>query len=292
MPTGKGGTVKNSSQVPDKAVLDADPAFMRRVFDSLEHPFYVIDARDYTIQFANRATTNISSLRLGVDTCYAVTHRRSTPCVGDHPCPLEEVCRTHRPAKMEHIHYHRDGQPYPVEVHGEPVFDDEGNLAYMIEYCLDIRARKEMEHALAQAAQVFHHAHEGIIIADADGRIERVNEGFTAITGYTTEEAVGQRPGDLLGSGWHDADFFAGMWEEVRTTGAWQGEIWNRRRSGEIYPQWLSLNAVPRGNGEAGGYIAIFSDITEHKEQESDLLRKAYSDPLTGLPNRFTLEDR
>lgn len=269
-----------------------DPALLNRVLDSLQHPVYVVDARDHTIVFANQATTRAGHLNLGETTCYALTHNRTTPCSSDHPCPLEEIRETGCHARTEHIHYDANGNPYPVEVFGEPVFDDDGQLAYMIEYSLDISERKGLEQDLRQAATVFHQAKEGILITDTSGRIERVNHAFCRITGFGPDEVVGHKPGEILGSGWQDELFYRRMWQTLGEHGEWKGEIWNRRKDGSIYPEWLTISRVRNDQGQTTHYIGIFSDITEEKKAESHLRHLAYFDPLTDLPNRATLEDR
>ncbi|HKJ88624.1 MAG TPA: diguanylate cyclase, partial [Gammaproteobacteria bacterium] len=271
---------------------EAEARFLRRILDSLDHPFYVVDVRDYTIRFANDATSCHGPLLPGRSTCYALTHNRDTPCTGDHPCPLEEVQWTGKPAVVEHTHYDHQGRPLPVEVHGHPIFDEEGNLAFMAEYSLDLSARKQLEADLRQVAQVFRHSGEGILIAGPDGRIQRVNPAFSRITGYSEEEVMGRTPGEVLGSGWQDRAFYRRFWQELRERGTWQGEIWNRRRSGEIYPEWLTASTVRDDQNGIQAYLGIFSDITQKKREESRLQRLAYYDPLTGLPNRATFKDR
>ena len=118
--------------------------FLKKVLESLTHPFYVIDANDYTIKMANSAA-NLGSLSEN-STCYALTHKRSEPCNGDEePCPIKEVKKTKKPVTVEHVHYDRDGNVRYIEVHGYPIFDSEGNVSQMIEYCLDITERKQAE---------------------------------------------------------------------------------------------------------------------------------------------------
>ena len=115
--------------------------FFHHVLESLTHPFYVLDANDYTIVMANSAARlgNLSAK----PTCYGLTHRRETPCDGtEHICPLQEVKRTKQPVIVEHIHYDKDGNPRDMEVHAYPIFDEQGNVAQMIEYSLDITERK------------------------------------------------------------------------------------------------------------------------------------------------------
>ncbi|MDE2585992.1 MAG: EAL domain-containing protein, partial [Betaproteobacteria bacterium] len=133
--------------------------------------------------------------------------------------------------------------------------------------------------------KVFDHSVEAIIIADPEVRILEVNQAFTKITGYSREEALGQHP-RLLKSGRHDQAFYAAMWEKIRRTGSWEGEIWNRRKSGDIYPALLSVVAVKDRKGDISHYIAMTVDLTQYKEAEALLEQLRTFDPLTGLPNR------
>jgi signal transduction histidine kinase len=121
--------------------------FLESVLESLTHPFYVVDARDYTIRMANSAA-RLGDMK-GAVTCHALTHRKDRPCGSkDHPCPLEMVKETGKPVTVEHVHYDKDGNIRNVEVHGFPIFDSDGNIIQMIEYCLDITDRKRVEKAL------------------------------------------------------------------------------------------------------------------------------------------------
>lgn len=137
----------------------------------------------------------------------------------------------------------------------------------------------------SQFTKVYENTQEGIMITDADSVIQSVNPAFTAITGYPPDEVLGKTP-HLLRSGRHDDDFYANMWEQLVEEGHWQGEIWNRRKSGEVYPEWLSISAIHDHRGEVSQYVALFTDITEHKRNEEKLRHMAYHDVLTGLPNR------
>lgn len=150
--------------------------------------------------------------------------------------------------------------------------------------------RQRVEEATRIAAIAFE-SHEGMMVTDADGVIIRVNDAFTKITGYTSDEAVGQTP-KLLKSGNQNADFYAAMWDRINCTGAWQGEIWNRRKSGEIYPVWAAITAVEKEKGEVSYYIATYTDITLRKAAENEINNLAYYDPLTQLPNRRMFLDR
>ncbi len=132
---------------------------------------------------------------------------------------------------------------------------------------------------------------EGIIITDTRQVILQVNRAFTETTGYTAEEAVGQTP-RLLKSGRHDQDFYRAMWETIHRTGGWQGEIWDRRKNGEIYPKWLTITAVKSDDGVVTHYVGTHTDITARKAAEDEIMHLAFYDPLTQLPNRRLLIDR
>jgi diguanylate cyclase (GGDEF)-like protein/PAS domain S-box-containing protein len=140
------------------------------------------------------------------------------------------------------------------------------------------------------AATAFESLH-GMMVTDADGRILRVNRAFTEMTGWGAEEVVGKSP-SLLKSGRHDAAFYANMWRQLAVTGAWEGEIWDRRKNGEIYPKWQTISAVRGADNQITHYVSAFSDISERKEAEQRIHDLAFYDPLTRLPNRRLLLDR
>src|SRR5690606_17749029 len=144
---------------------------------------------------------------------------------------------------------------------------------------------------LKRYATVFLNASEGMVITDAAGRILAVNPAFTAITGYDLEDIAGQTPA-ILSSGRQDASYYRDMWNDLVNQGHWEGEIWNRRRNGEIYPEWLSIVAVRNHTNQTTHYIGIFSDVTERKKAEARIRHLAHHDALTGLPNRLLLQDR
>jgi diguanylate cyclase (GGDEF)-like protein/PAS domain S-box-containing protein len=149
---------------------------------------------------------------------------------------------------------------------------------------------QRVEEATRLAAIAFE-SHEGMMVADADGVIMRVNAAFTKITGYSDEDAVGQTP-NLLQSGRHNADFYAGMWESINNTGLWQGEIWNRRKNGEAYLAWLTITVVRKDDNAVAYYVATYTDITVRKAADDEIKNLAFYDDLTHLPNRRMLMDR
>ena len=149
---------------------------------------------------------------------------------------------------------------------------------------------RQSEEKLRLAAFTFE-SQEGMMITDAQNVILRVNQAFTESTGYSAEEVVGQTP-RLLQSGHHNADFFKAMWDSISRTGGWQGEIWDRRKNGEIYPKWLTISAVKNTSGTVTHYIAAHHDITDRKKAEKKIEELAFFDALTHLPNRTLLMDR
>ncbi len=161
----------------------------------------------------------------------------------------------------------------------------------VISIAQDIGQRLAAEERLQLAASVFDNAHEGIVITDAAQTIVEVNSTFSELTGYSRDEAIGKTP-ELLRSGHHDADFYAAMWRDINERGYWRGEIWNRKKSGEIFVEQLTISTVRHRNGEIANFVAIFSDITLIKQHQQRLEHLAHFDALTQLPNRMLLGDR
>jgi diguanylate cyclase (GGDEF)-like protein/PAS domain S-box-containing protein len=204
---------------------------------------------------------------------------------------LRAAIRDALPFHGELLNYRKDGTPFRNELSVTPVFGADGTPTHFVGVMRDVTARWEADAQLLLAAKVFEQSSEGFMITDAEGHIVKVNPAFTTICGYSEAEALGQNP-RMLGSGRHDAAFFHALWAEIHSQGRWQGEVWNRRKDGQIYPQWLSIGRVADGTGRTTHYIASFSDITQRKEAEDSIRRLAHYDALTGLPNRALLQDR
>ena len=169
------------------------------------------------------------------------------------------------------------------------VGDEPAHLVCVVQDLQEIKAtRADLQIVEARqrlAATVVDNTIEGVIVTDAKSRILSVNAAFTRLLGYTEQELLGKTPA-VLKSGRHDAAFYAAMWKSIAEGGHWQGEIWNRRKSGEVFPEHMSLSAVRDPAGEVTHYVCVFSDISQDKQQQSQLEFLARNDPLTGLPNR------
>jgi len=209
--------------------------------------------------------------------------------------PPEEVASARARALREernHFHFrHRlaNGEVRAVEVYSTPIRTKDGLLLFSIIH--DESERVALTERLKMLANVFEHASEGVLITDAHGTILEINAAFTRITGYARDEVIGRTPA-LLKSGHQTAAFYAQMWQALLTLGCWSGEIWNRRKSGEIYAEWLSISAVRDDEGRIERFVAVFSDISVQKEHQRQLEHLAHYDALTGLPNRSLLIDR
>ncbi|MBA3058393.1 EAL domain-containing protein [Rhodoferax sp.] len=191
---------------------------------------------------------------------------------------------------LERLYWRADQTEFWGHLTGQRFVDANGVEQGLVGVIADVTERRQLDAELRIAAIAFE-SQQGMSITDAQGVILRVNQAFSAITGYSALEAVGQSP-RLLSSGRHDAAFYAAMWGSIARSGAWQGEIWNRRKNGEVFPEWLSISAVKDPGGQVTHYVATFSDISAHKAAQDQIKSLAFFDTLTGLPNRRLLLDR
>ncbi|MBK8401351.1 MAG: EAL domain-containing protein [Propionivibrio sp.] len=186
---------------------------------------------------------------------------------------------------------HRDGTQRLVMINGRISRDAEGNFLRTHCIMIDLTERHKAEEQLKLAAKVFEQSAEGIVVTDADLTILMVNRAFSEITGYSADEALGRNP-RMLASGHHDLQFYRSMWDDINNNGYWKGELWNRRKDGNIYPELVSISQVRDSDGRVSHYVGIFNDISERKENEAHIHRLAHFDALTGLPNRSLLAGR
>ncbi|HVJ48808.1 EAL domain-containing protein [Desulfitobacterium sp.] len=191
----------------------------------------------------------------------------------------------------EMINRKKNGTLYTEEMTITPVyFEPEQNL-YFIAVKQDVTQRRKDMEEMRMAAKIFENTLEGVLITDDKGDIIFTNRSFQEITGYSTEEVLGKNP-KILSSGKHNQEFYRQMWKFLLEKGEWQGEIWNRRRTGEIYPEWLTISVIKDDCGKTVQYAAILSDLTLRKKNEERIKHLAYYDALTDLPNRYLFLDR
>jgi len=171
------------------------------------------------------------------------------------------------------------------------IFISRTRLLRFMRVDLSLRQQREDHERLRLAAAVFDSTLEGVVVTDAQGQIVHVNRAFMEITGYQLDEVLGLNPNKFK-SGRHGPEFYRQMYRSILSAGQWSGEIWNRRKSGEIYPQWQSIRSVKDNGGAIKHFVAVFSDITAIKRSEHELQQLAHYDPLTGLPNRLLFTDR
>ncbi len=208
----------------------------------------------------------------------------------------KQIAQRHNIHAMAALPLHKNGQiigvmnlnasePYAFDIVAQKLLNE---LVTSIDFALDNFKRKEQ---LQLSAQVFTQSNEGLILLDCNRNIVMVNKAFTKITGYSEEEVLGKNP-RFLASGKHDADFYNAMWDSIARTCSWQGELWNKRKDGTLYPQWLSIQCMRDSYGKLTHYTGLFVDMTERKKTEEQVQRLAHFDALTGLPNRTLLRER
>jgi len=263
------------------------------------HAGVVVHAPDTRIMLANEQATRLLGLSMdqmlgkaAIDPAWIFVREDQTPMpLAEYP--VNQVLATRQPIRnlVLGIHYPGAGDRVWVLVNAFPERDAHGNLRQVVVTFADITERKQAEEKLRLAASVFSHAREGILITSTDGTIIDVNAAFTDITGYSRAEVLGRNP-SLLSSGQHDPAFFAALWRDLRQKGHWYGEIWNRRKDGEVFAEMLTISAVRDAQGQIAHYVALFSDITVLKKHEQQLEHLAHYDALTNLPNRVLLADR
>lgn len=281
--------------------------FAAELLEQLVVPTFVLDASGLVIVW-NRACESLTGMPAG-EVVGSRDHWRAfyTEC---RPCLADLVLQNHLDEiddfYAEHDRLLRAGGDIHAEnwcvmpllgterylaIDAGPVRDASGRIIAVVETLRDRTAHKLDELRLRQMASVFEHSQEGIMITDPATRILDVNASFVRVTGYSREEALGRTPA-LLRSGLQDAAFYRALWRDLNATGRWHGEIWNRKRSGELYPEILHINAVHDPSGRVTHYIGMFIDITDLKNSQRSLENLAHYDALTGLPNRLLLGDR
>ncbi len=204
-------------------------------------------------------------------------------------CPMHQTLHDGERRQGEDWFIRKDGQGFPVQYSVTPIAEHAGHDGAVITFRDISEARKADE--LMRIAAIAFETQEAMLVTDARSQILRVNRAFSEVTGYSATEAIGQTP-SLLKSGYHEDSFYQEMWATLKEQGFWRGEIWNRRKNGEIYPEWLTISAVRDAQGAVTHYVSSFLDITQRKEAEEQIQFLALYDPLTHLPNRRLLSER
>ena len=183
---------------------------------------------------------------------------------------------------------HKNGERFKAKIKISEI-SITGRLLYFVVFDNHtLQLREEAERALAE--KIFMNIEESVLYTDKRGVILSVNPAFQIVTGYTEEEALGKRP-NILQSGYHKKDFYDAMWKEISEKGQWSGEIWNKRKNGEVFPEWLTIHAIVDDSGEVMNHVALFTDITDKKHKENQLQKLIRYDALTGTANRSLLNE-
>lgn len=246
--------------------------------EALTHPFYVIDAETYEIVLANSAARKVARGE-DISTCYRLTHKVESPCQSEeHPCPLKLIRETGEPVTVEHIHFNENDEPRYMEVHGYPIFNDQGKVVRMIEYSLDVTERKEAESQIVEArnktAAVLDASTNGIITINEKGIIESFNRAAEIIFQFDSDQVIGENVSLIMpeehGDN-HDQYISNYLESGIKKVIGKRLEIVGKRKSGEHFPLEIGINEVLLENKRL--FTAICNDITERKKAEEDLKR-------------------
>ncbi|OOZ74691.1 hypothetical protein BOW50_12385 [Solemya velum gill symbiont] len=204
---------------------------------------------------------------------------------------VEQALQHEQPYSIEHRILLHDGTIKIVHEEANVQFEGKGEPLWMLGTVQDVTEHRQSEERLRLFKSVIENTREAVVITDSKNRIVVVNDAYCEITGYERDELIGIDPGRMR-SGTHDKKFYQDMWQSLKQDGSWSGEIWDKRKNGEVYPKWLSISAEKDSRSEVGHYVGIFTDISEIKEKEQRLTHLAYFDPLTGAANRLHFMER
>ncbi len=289
-PTSEGGMVCVRSDITESKRSEAD---LRKLGRALEQSpaSVIITSIDGIIEYVNPKFEEVSGYT-------------AKEAIGQNPRILKSGDKSHEDYKSMWdtllagkewrgvFHNKRkDGSIYWEAASISPLRDESGKITHFIAVKEDVTAQKRAEDQLRMNATVFDTTSEGIMVTDGDNLIKTVNPAFSRITGYEAEEVIGRSP-KMLSSGRHTDAFYEQLWSAVIQNGYWSGEIWNRRKDGSVFPEWLSIAAIKGNDGIVKEYVAVFSDISKHKQDEEKIRYQANFDALTALPNRSLLTDR
>jgi diguanylate cyclase (GGDEF)-like protein/PAS domain S-box-containing protein len=272
------------------ATLGQREGLLKQILDTSSVAIFLVD-RSGCITLANQRMADMFGLPLaaltGLDYASLVDPQERDTARRNMHALLTSTVQT---VDVERRYWRADHSEFWGRLTGQRFIDAEGIEQGLVGVIADITQRRRAEAELHIAATAFE-SQQGIFVTDAARTILRVNQSFTEITGFTAADAVGQSP-RFLGSGRQGGEFYGAMWDRIEATGSWQGELWNRRKNGEVFPEWLTITAVKNEQAQVTHYVATFADITARKVAEDAIKNLAFYDPLTQLPNRRLLMDR
>ena len=278
----------------------SEAELFRQFMENMDYVFWIRDLEIGKIVYISPAFEKVWGLpREEIYRDPGAFLRRVHP--DDHHIVLERRGRLDSEKKQFDMEYRligEDGSFRWIRARTFPIRDRNGEVRRVAGLAQDateeIQYREELRRArdnLRQASMVFQSSGEAILITDLNSKIVEVNPAFERITGYSKEEILGKTPA-IMKSGKHTLDFYREMWKTLLQEGHWQGEVWDRRKSGEAFPKWLTISVVRDDSGNPVHYVGIFTDISRIKQTEANLQKLAHFDPLTDLPNRILFRDR
>ncbi|MCW8905788.1 MAG: EAL domain-containing protein, partial [Sedimenticola sp.] len=261
-----------------------------QAMDQFDDPIYLLDMERHLLR-ANSAFYRMIGLNPGEDVGRPIVELLH-PQGESEICPVCSAQEAKREASFTlEAEDHFNPAGIPLEVNLKLVRDDSGNASGMLMSLHDLSQSRQIEQQLRLNASVFENTDEGVMITDVDGTILETNRACSDILGYTREELAGVNP-SLFSSGRHDKSYFRDMWHALAQTGRWRGEIWNRRKNGELFPEWLTISSVKDSCGKTSHYVGVFTDISQIKQSQEQLEHLGHHDSLTDLPNRLLLNER
>jgi diguanylate cyclase (GGDEF)-like protein/PAS domain S-box-containing protein len=282
-------SIRQMAAILAKIFRDGEQRY-NALFESSDQSIFVIDSSNNEILDCNHQAEELS----GHTHADIIGQRLVQFFSASNQHLIQEWCNNFRhgleePAMRDVFLCHATGAHIPVTLNFMSVrLKDRDVILVMLK---DVREQRRLEEYLQLTSKVFENTSEAIIITDADTKILRINRAFTEITGYSEEDIIGKSP-RILHSSWQDTHFYEEMWQTIKEKGEWQGELWNRRKEGAPYAEWLSISAIYNNEGEITNYIGIFIDITEQRKAQERIRQLAFYDGLTGQPNRTLFMDR